>query len=101
MKSHVKHINWFDLELIGDDKVDKEIELMSMEIFKYWRLGEVLLINKQKITKWRPKDNIVLLSNRMDLMELYKQILKKKPPRQQMKVSVLFQSEAVIRFHFD
>ena len=94
----MEHIKWFDLELLGEDCIDDEIKSMVISIFRYWRTEEIIIINQQKIKKWRPKRNVALLTNRLDLFELFRIIAAKTETKSDFSnFSTVFQTPSVLR----
>ena len=86
----------FDLQ-IDDANIDEEVNRDAIILFTHWAnkkfLTERDILLSQRLTVWRPKRNVALISSRMDLSEL----IKKLPKITVKSFTVLFRHENVLR----
>lgn len=91
----------FDVEIL-DSRITSEIARDVSVVFAHWPGTEIfdgnLLRQGQRISKWRPKQNVALITNTMDLRFLAREM-----PKHYLKndnitaFKVMFQHENVLR----
>ena len=97
----MEHIIWFDLE-ITDGIIDLDIKQKAVNIFNSWKKKGVWLMGEQKISQWRPRNNVALVTNLKDLHELCLGIDEKE--MSELKITndmILFETNSVLRLSFE
>jgi len=69
-------------------------------LFQCWKNNEIVHFETQKISEWRPKQSVALITNAKDLKELLHAILTEKAAiRVDVKsIKLLYESDSVLRF---
>ena len=88
--------NWFDLE-INEGNLTSDLKTFAVKVFYFWQRFGILKLPNQKITRWRPRKGIVLITSQVDLIEM-KNIFPKdlELPK---KFAVLFEFENIYRIY--
>lgn len=92
----MKHIKWFDLE-ISDGIMNSDIKEMTLCIFKCWKNSKISITGKQKLTEWRPKYSVALVTTLEELRQLYNRLKNEDQDLNDYNMSVLYEDESVLR----